>query len=126
MRVFLWDGTIHSWSLSSLTRYGFTDLGVTFVNEASFSAPLLVYPNPTSDELRIRYWNTGAGDVRLEVLNSMGELVSVLHHGPSAQGPSELVWDGRSTSGLQVRSGTYQVRLVEGGRIVCKQVVVQR
>ena len=126
MRVFLWDGTIYTWSISSLANYQFNDISTAVPTEAAVLAPLVVYPNPTSSEVYISIISGGASEVKLEVLDMHGGVVRSLHRGPLAQGPNQLVWDGRDAQGHPVADGNYLVRVVQGPRAATRQVILQR
>jgi hypothetical protein len=125
MRVFLWDGTIYTWSLSSLANYQFTDITTAVPTEAAVLAPLVVYPNPTSGEVHIGITARGGGDYYVEVLDPRGGVVHEVHVGPLSQGQNQLVWDGRDAQGRPVSNGNYLVRVVQGPRAIKRQVILQ-
>jgi hypothetical protein len=126
MRVFLWDGTTYSWSMSSLTNYQF-NANATSVAEANTTlSPLELYPNPTSGEVTIGFEVHGEGEVSVEVLDLRGGLVRVVHQGKLPQGTQRLRWDGHDAKGQPVASGNYLCRVVQGPRAATKQVIVQR
>ncbi len=126
MRVFLWDGTSYSWSMSSLTNYQFNDVATTVAEANTTLSPLELFPNPTSGEVTIGFEVHGEGEVRVEVLDLRGGLVRVVHQGKLPQGPQRLRWDGHDAKGQPVASGNYLCRVVQGPRAATKQVIVQR
>ncbi len=126
MRVFLWDGTTYSWSMSSLANYQFNDLATHAGEEAAELTPLEVYPNPTSGEVTIGFEVHGDGEVSVEVLDLRGALVRVVHRGKLPSGSQRLRWDGHDASGQPVASGNYLCRVVQGPRSATKHVIVQR
>ena len=126
MRLFLWDGTTYSWSLSSLEHYQFNDLATDVGGESAALKPLEVYPNPTSGEVTIGFEIHGTGEVSVEVLDLRGAVVRVVHRGSLSQGVHQLRWDGRDAQGQLVASGNYLCRLVQGPLAATKQVIVQR
>lgn len=126
MRVFLWDGTTHSWSMSSLANYQFTDISTQAPNNAAVLTPLEVFPNPTTGEVTIGFDVHGEGDVSVEVLDLQGALVRVVHRGKLPAGAQRLRWDGHDAKGQPVASGNYLCRVVQGPRSATKQVIVQR
>ncbi len=126
MRVFLWDGTIYTWSISSLANYQFNDISTAVPTEAAVLAPLVVYPNPTSGEVRISIMSGGASEVQLEVLDPRGGVLRSIRHSLTPKGPHELVWDGRDAQGRPVADGNYLVRVVQGPRAATRQVILHR
>ena len=126
MRVFLWDGTSYSWSMSSLANYQF-NASATGVQEATTAlTPLELFPNPTSGEVTIGFEVHGDGEVSVEVLDLRGALVRVVHRGKLAPGAQRLRWDGHDAKGQPVASGNYLCRVVQGPRSATKHVIVQR
>lgn len=67
---------------------------------------LASYPNPFNPSLTISYGTRGHDNLRLEVLNSLGRRVALLHQGPTATGYHNLSWNAADLS-----SGAYFVRL---------------
>lgn len=126
MRVFLWDGTTYTWSLESLAHYQFTDISAAVPEQGAALAPVLVYPNPTSGEVRIGITVSGSSDVVVNVMDLRGSLVRTVHRGTLPKGARELVWDGRDAHGQPVADGNYLVRLAQGPRAATKQVIIQR
>jgi hypothetical protein len=126
MRVFLWDGTSYSWSMSSLANYQFNDVATTVAEANTTLSPLELFPNPTSGEVTIGFEVHGEGEVNVEVLDLRGAVVRVVHRGKLAAGAQRLRWDGQDAKGQPVASGNYLCRVVQGPRAATKQVIVQR
>ena len=89
------------------------------------SAPHLAqnYPNPFNPETAIGFelpaepaGDSGLQRVRLEVYNTLGQLVTVLVDDWRAPGQYLVTWDGRDGRGLPVASGLYFYRLATGAR----------
>ncbi|MBS1940568.1 MAG: T9SS type A sorting domain-containing protein [Bacteroidetes bacterium] len=126
MRVFLWDGTTYSWSMSSLANYQFNDISTQAPDDAAALTPLELFPNPTSGEVTIGFEVHGQGEVGVEVLDLRGALVRVVHRGTLPPGAQLLQWDGHDAKGQPVASGNYLCRVIQGPRAATKQVIVQR
>ncbi len=75
------------------------------------SATIIAYPNPFDQEMTIEYTIRKYGWVRLELFNSMGQLVKVLVEGNQPQGTHHAALDGS----LLAR-GLYIYRLSIGGK----------
>jgi hypothetical protein len=81
------------------------------------SQPMLypAYPNPFNASTVLRYYIPDNDPVRLIIYNSLGrEVVRLLDQHGSA-GYHELVWQGKSTSGRNLPSGLYLVRMSTPG-----------
>ncbi len=75
------------------------------------AAGLTGYPNPFNPRTVLRFDVPRPGRIRLEIFNIRGGLVRTLIDGPIAQGPHQVLWDGKDRHGNQVSSGTYLARL---------------
>lgn len=76
------------------------------------------YPNPSNNDVAVRFSLGEAGHVRLDFYNLAGELVRMLADGEMEEGLHELRWDGTDESGRMVPPGayTYQARSRGTGR----------
>jgi tetratricopeptide (TPR) repeat protein len=79
------------------------------------------YPNPFNATTTIRFDLNQAGTVRLQVFNSLGQIVSTLVDGPLSVGHHAVPFDGRGLS-----SGMYLYRLEVGGAVVQKTMVLTK
>ena len=73
------------------------------------------YPNPFNPETTIKYQLPEAGDVRLEVYNMLGQVVSTLVDKQQAAGRYVHLWQGTNDNGNSVGSGIYFYRIQVGG-----------
>lgn len=87
----------------------------------SFS--LAVYPNPFNSSTTIELSLARAGDVRVAVLNVLGEVVAVLTEGYASSGSMRLTWDGRNSGGAPVSTGVYFVRAHADGEISTRKML---
>jgi hypothetical protein len=69
------------------------------------------YPNPFNPTTSIAFELPSAGDVSLEVFNTLGQRVRVLHTGYLAAGRHIVEWDGLNEGHRRVASGVYFYRL---------------
>ena len=72
---------------------------------------LSVYPNPFSDHIMFEYELPLADVVRIEVYNSLGQLVATPVHGVQQAGKNTIYWNGCDDAGHPLIDGTYNVRL---------------
>ena len=72
------------------------------------------YPNPFNPETTIKYELPAAGDVRLEVYNMLGQVVTTLVDKQQAAGRYVFLWQGTNDNGNSVGSGIYFYRIQVG------------
>jgi hypothetical protein len=84
------------------------------------------YPNPFNPSTTIEYSVQHAGRARLEIYNSLGQLVRTLVNEERSAGQYSVFWDGRDDRGNQLPSGTYFYRLLIGDRALTKNMVLIR
>jgi len=74
-------------------------------------------PNPVESTTNIPYTVTAKGQVRLEVVDVMGNVVRTLVNGVVEAGSQSATWDGSDNNGVALVSGTYMCRLTIGDRV---------
>lgn len=77
------------------------------------------YPNPFNPSTRIAFKLSEAGDVRLEIINIMGQKVTTLVDSYLPNGAHEVEWNASS-----VASGVYFYRLTAGGMSETKRMLL--
>ena len=82
------------------------------------------YPNPFNPSTTVPFEIAKAGRVRLTVFDLAGRQVAVLADGEYGVGYHEEVWLGKDTSGRQVPSGAYYLRLECGGQVRMRQMML--
>jgi hypothetical protein len=84
------------------------------------------YPNPFNPSTVIRYEIAKASEVAISIYDVKGSLVTVLYRGRRGPGRYEEVWESRNSLGVEVTSGVYFYRLVAGGYIRTRKMVLLR
>ncbi|HPI74389.1 MAG TPA: FlgD immunoglobulin-like domain containing protein, partial [bacterium] len=84
------------------------------------------YPNPFNPETRIRFQLPVSGRTRIEVFNTLGQLVRSLADAPLPAGYHEIDWDGRDEQGRPVGSAVYYYRVESAGERAVKKMVLLR
>lgn len=77
------------------------------------------YPNPFNAQTTIEYAITGTSDVRLDVYNISGQLVSTLVDGEQGEGRYEISYDASALA-----SGVYLYRLIVDGRANTRKLLL--
>ncbi len=93
----------------------------TGLNANSPSSPFHIFPNPTSELTTIEFDVPHPQPVRVGVVNSLGVEVAQLSNGEILSGKQRMVW---ATQG--VPSGVFMVRILVGGTVSTRSVVVAR
>lgn len=94
------------------------DGSVTFSNILQFAFDGVEtaqnFPNPFSDKTNIQFNVASASDVRLEIVDVMGNVVRTLVNGRVEASRQNIEWDGTNDDNQQVANGTYIYRLTVG------------
>ena len=75
------------------------------------------FPNPFNPSTTIAYDLVQAGEVALDVYDTLGQRVARLFAGSQAAGNYSVSWDGRDAQGNVVSSGIYFYRLTMNGQL---------
>lgn len=84
------------------------------------------YPNPFNPSTKIEYSLPKASNVKIEVYNSLGQLVNVLENSFRNAGKYNLVWNGSNSIGNPVSSGIYFYRMSAEGFTLVKKMILMR
>jgi len=84
------------------------------------------YPNPFNQGTVITYQVTETQKVKVEVLNILGQLVTILVNEDKQQGEYKVFWNGKDSSGMDVPSGVYFYRLIAGDFEEVRKMVLMR
>jgi len=69
------------------------------------------YPNPFNPTTTIEYNLPKEGNVKLEIYNTLGQLVNVLVEGIQNKGVYKVTWNGKNSYGAALSTGIYIYRL---------------
>lgn len=84
------------------------------------------FPSPATSATRVDWRLAEAGAASVEVFDAAGRRVRALWRGPAPAGPGSARWDLRDGAGARVAPGVYRVRLVAGGHVATRAIVVTR
>ena len=82
------------------------------------------YPNPFNPTTTINYTIPKEGNVKIEVYDITGKLVTTLVNSSMSSGKYSVTWDGRNSSGQNVGSGIYLYRIQASDFVAVKKMVM--
>ncbi len=84
------------------------------------------FPNPFNPATNLRYSMKEAGDVRIDIYNVKGQILTTYHNSHNQPGYYQLNWDGRDQNGRPVSTGVYFYRMTSGKYISTKKMVMAK
>ncbi len=82
------------------------------------------YPNPTSELLTINYTVNRKSDIKLDVINSVGQTVAILVNGFQMEGSNMTTWELEASDGTKLNTGLYSVRLMTCNNMIIKKIII--
>ena len=82
------------------------------------------YPNPFNPSTTIEYEIPKAAYVKLEIYNSIGELITTLENSFQNPGKYNVQWNGKNSKGEEVSSGIYFYRMSSNGLTLVKKMIM--
>jgi hypothetical protein len=82
------------------------------------------FPNPFNPATTVRYSVPESGQVRLDVFDVRGRLVTTLVNGPVPAGEHTIRWSGRTQAGYTAASGVYYYLLSTSGHQESRRMVL--
>ncbi|NJD21058.1 MAG: T9SS type A sorting domain-containing protein [Melioribacter sp.] len=121
-------GTQYGYSLYEVQVYNNISSGISEdENNLPFNFSLSNnYPNPFNPTTTIDYTVPKASNVKIEIYNSLGQLVNVLKDSFHEAGKYNLVWNGRNSLGSLVSSGIYFYRMSAEGFTLVKKMILMK
>ncbi|MBL0342205.1 MAG: T9SS type A sorting domain-containing protein [Bacteroidetes bacterium] len=81
---------------------------------------MTVVPNPYSGRTNITFSLDADDEVVIEVLNTMGQRVALLHDGNQSKGDYKYEFSAKA---LGFATGIYTVRVIVGGKFYSKRII---
>jgi flagellar hook assembly protein FlgD len=84
---------------------------------------LVISPNPFNESTTITFNLQSANNVKIEVLDMNGKLITTLFEGISDAGKHQLNWNGNDNTGKKGDNGVYFVKVTSGNEVRLTKVV---
>ncbi|MFI5172292.1 MAG: T9SS type A sorting domain-containing protein [Chitinophagales bacterium] len=82
-----------------------------------------IYPNPFINETTISFSLADAADVKLDIVDQLGQRIVLLVDDHLAAGSYSVNWNGRNENRAEVATGVYYVRFIYGGKAKSIKVI---
>jgi len=82
------------------------------------------YPNPFNPTTNIRYSLPAPGNVKVEIFNTLGQLIHTVVDQYQNSGTHNVVWNGMDNSGNQVSTGVYIYKLTTSNFVSAKKMML--
>ena len=114
----------HKTTFASLEKYvttglgGITEFDLTEIN---------CYPNPFSDDVNIEIKLAKDSEVKVEVLNQLGQRVRILQTEKMMnRGVHRLTWDGKGADNQQASTGIYHLKITVENSVIVRKMVYSK
>jgi glycosidase len=84
------------------------------------------YPNPFNPSTTIQFDLPKQGNVKIHIYNVLGKEIAEIANSVYSAGTHQVVWNGKTNSGVQVSSGVYFVRLETGILTDTEKIVLMK
>ena len=109
------DGTITSWTIPSISNYSFGALSTEdFIVEKN---DLIVYPNPSSDIVNIKFISNIDSRIRIDIIDVNGRFIATIYQGDYKKDHT-FQW-------MSHHKGVYFCRLITENRIISKPIIIK-
>ena len=120
--------TQYGYSLYEISIYNNTDVSsIESQNNNDLPAEFSLsnnYPNPFNPSTNINYSIPKAGYVKIEIYNSIGQLITTLTNSFQNPGKHSIIWGGINSNGSYVPSGIYFYRMSSNGLTLVKKMIL--
>lgn len=87
---------------------------------------LTAFPNPFNPSTNLRYSMKEAGDARIDIYNSKGQLMKTYSASHNQAGYYQIYWDGHDLNGQLASTGVYFYRMTSGNYASTKKMVLTK
>jgi hypothetical protein len=98
-------------------------VGLVYKPVSEADKQLLITPNPFKDKVKITYYAKNEGLVNITIYNAHGIRIITLLNEYKRTGEYELLWNGKSENGKEVKPGYYLVHLISDRNVYTQKVI---
>jgi agmatine/peptidylarginine deiminase len=103
-------------------QFYFTNLITGTGDFTQSNIEIKIFPTIFRDKTNILIEGAEAGDIRIEIFNSTGEIIKTFNHNHN----KNMVWDGTNQSGTLCAPGIYFIHVMADRKAVLKKVILVR
>lgn len=102
---------VATYFIGALNCYDSLSTGSPMIWNANYANDI-VYPNPFTNETKIKFTLNKTDEVALKVYEMNGRLVrALINNNQMTEGEYQVVWDGKNSGGIDLPNGTYIYKL---------------
>jgi hypothetical protein len=122
MMLYEWNGTVNTWDINDIDQYAFD--GASNINETTTVKVdnLIVYPNPSSNQVHIKYLSGRSGDISIHIYDLCGRHVEALFDGLHRD-KTEVTWYVKRQEALP--AGAYLINITTETKVIATTVIIQ-
>ena len=120
MNFRLWDGSVYAWNVSTIGRYQYDESSLNvqeWLNNAN-DWQVVVFPNPTSTNLNVRYNLPMEDEITIALFDNQGKLILQKNFGKQVFGEHQEILDLTS-----IPQGNYVCRIKGQKNTIIKTVI---
>jgi hypothetical protein len=120
MNLHLWDGSVYGWNVSTIGDYQYNESSLNvqeWLNSAN-AWEVVIFPNPTSTNLNVRYNLPKEDDITIALFDMQGKLILQKKVGKQVSGEQQQTLDV-----INLPAGSYVCRMKGQHQTVTKTVI---
>ncbi len=120
MNLHLWDGSVYGWNVSTIGDYQYNEslLNVQEWLNSANAREVLIFPNPTSTNLNVRYNLAKEDDITIALFDMQGKLILQKRVGKQVSGEHQETLNLTS-----IPQGNYGCRISGQQNTITKTVI---
>ncbi len=120
MNLHLWDGTVYAWNVSTIGHYQYDESSLNVQEWLSKvnAWEVVIFPNPTSTTLNVRYNLPKEDELTIALFDMQGKLILQKNLGKQVSGEHQETIDLTS-----IPQGTYVCRISGQQNMITKTVI---
>ncbi len=116
-------GNTVSWNVNTIDYFQYNENPLELIEKVNNSNSVLIYPNPTEDNINVNYTVGVSSHVQFDVLDIKGNLVKNLIDENKIAGNYKISFNILELSSDSFLIGTYLYRLIIGNQVFSHKVI---